>query len=172
MKISVFERLSKFLHNVRFVFTFLSQLVLTIIPVVILLGKPSEAVFVKNVILASVSFLLLIFTVVTKNIDEKKAETGRKIASKFRSFSKLIANIAMLVVMVIMWRTNQDYSVLLPMMVTTITVSVSIVTSLSLLLVDAIINGVKRKVVRSAEGIRTYATTRRKRKSERNVSEK
>lgn len=148
------ERLGKMIGGVRFFFSLISSFVLIILPIIGMLNDPTDAKFVKNGILAGVSFIIMIITLVSRRLDKKRAKEGRKIAGKVRSFGKLIANIAMLVVLIMTWNTSPDISLLLPMIITSITVSISLIMTIFLLFIEVGIRRVKTRVQSSFENFK------------------
>lgn len=148
------ERLGKFIGAIRFLFSLVSSAILIVLPLINMMNNPTDAKLVKNGILAGVSLVLLIITLVTRGLDKKQAKQGRKIAGKVRSWGKLIANIAMLVILIMTWNASGDTSLLLPMIITSITVSISLFMTVILLLIEASIRRVKKRVASSVEGFK------------------
>ena len=149
------ERLGKFISVVRFLFSFISSAILIVLPILNMVNDPTDAKLVRNGILAGVSLIIMIITLITRRLDKKSAKEGKRIAGKVRSWGKLLANIAMLVVLVMTWNASQDTSLLLPMIITSITVAISLLMSILLLMIEAGIRRVKTRVQSSVEGFKS-----------------
>ena len=149
------ERLGKFISVVRFLFSFISSAILIVLPILNMVNDPTDAKLVRNGILAGVSLIIMIITLITRRLDKKSAKEGKRIAGKVRSWGKLLANISMLVVLVMTWNASQDTSLLLPMIITSITVAISLLMSILLLMIEAGIRRVKTRVQSSVEGFKS-----------------
>ena len=143
-------KIGKFFSVIRFLSSLISSVVLIVLPLINMANNPSDAKIMKNSILACVAFVVLMITLVSQCLDKKHAKQGRKIAGKVRSLGKLVANIAMLVVLLMTWNDSRDLSLLLPLTVTSVTVAISLTISFFSLLVSLTVSDVKRRVTRRA----------------------
>ncbi len=173
MGLFITDNTKRILRFIRLSFTIFSQLVLTLIPLVMIFLQPSEGKFVKNIILAVVSFALLIFTLVIEGHDKQRAKKERKVAKKIRKIAKIVANMAMLVVLASLWITNKDTSVLLPLILTSITVVFSIFMAILSFFGELLIESAKQDVQQSIGNltgvfgrVKTWFSGRKKAKGE------
>ena len=140
------RKIGNFFSAIRFLASLISSAILIILPLISIMNDPTDAKLIKNGILIAVSFVVLIITLISQSLDKKHAKQGRKIASKVRSFGKLIANIAMLVVLLMTWYDSRDLSLILPLTITSVTVAISLTISFISFMVSLAISGVKRKI--------------------------
>ena len=137
----LFKKTRQNFRSLHLFLLIVSQSFLVFIPLLKIFTQSGS--LVKNIILASISFALLIVNLCIETHDRKRAKKEKKIVKKVRKISKLVANVANLFVLAYAWYINEDPSLLVPLIFASLLVAASLTSTAFSVFKKTLVDGLK-----------------------------
>ena len=111
----MFKKIKALIKGLHLFLFLVSQLIMVAIPFFKLLTTTEENTKAKYIVLAISAVVLFFFNLIVELRAAKQTKAERSFKKKFKKGAKIISNIASLVVLVLLWQSNADTKLLIPL---------------------------------------------------------